>query len=299
MDYGAPAWDGVSYKGDSENLSRAKEIALFMMRIMNAPTSSWRNMYIDELGMDVESAQKLPYDEMARRYAHYKYWKDAPLMGWLRGAEDRQAKMDKIRQQFDKAVVDRMQRLDYEELQQLYEDSDDASEKKNVEKAMKAEAKRMDDANLLKTLPSAKSKEERKVIQDEMKSRLTKIPANALKDSIDNPSSLDRKNLFIGEYAKRNGTQDYYGKSNSNQMYQKLRTYADVKEDIRVSDLTSEAKKREDKELLKQVNKLRRKIANQKKALGTSSDEVDEEMMRDIRSWRKEALELLEQAYGK
>ena len=116
MDYGAPGWDGTSYTWDTENMARPKEIALFLMRMMNAPVSSWRNKYIDELGMNAEDAKKLPYDEMARRYAHYKHWKDAPLTGWLRGEETRQEKMDKIRKQFDKAVDERIARLTNEEL---------------------------------------------------------------------------------------------------------------------------------------------------------------------------------------
>ena len=116
MDYGAPGWDGVSYHGDFDNFKRPKEIALFMLRLMNAPTSSWRNKYIDELGMNAEDAQKLPYDEMARRYAHYKHWKDAPVMGWLRGEEGRAEKIEKMQQQFDKAVEERIGKLTDSEL---------------------------------------------------------------------------------------------------------------------------------------------------------------------------------------
>ncbi|UKK52167.1 hypothetical protein L6472_06185 [Prevotella sp. E13-17] len=115
MDYGAPAWDGTS-KLDTENMQRPKEIALFIMRLMNAPTSSWRNKYIDELGMNAEDAQKLPYEEMAKRYAHYKHWKDAPVMGWLRDEETRNAKIEKIQEQFDDAVIERMERLTDKEL---------------------------------------------------------------------------------------------------------------------------------------------------------------------------------------
>lgn len=116
MDYGAPGWDGTSYTWEKDNMARPKEIALFLMRMMNAPVSSWRNKYIDELGMNAEDAKKLSYDEMAKRYAHYKHWKDAPLTGWLRGEETRQEKIDKIRKQFDKAVDERIARLTNEEL---------------------------------------------------------------------------------------------------------------------------------------------------------------------------------------
>ena len=116
MDYGAPAWDGTKITDEEKDFARPKEIALFIMRVLNAPTGSWRNKYIDELGMNAEDARKLPYEEMARRYAHYKHWKDAPIMGWLRGEEGRQKKMETIRKQFDKAVDDRIARLTDDEL---------------------------------------------------------------------------------------------------------------------------------------------------------------------------------------
>ena len=127
MDYAAPAWDGTDYKYNPENMAKAKELALFIMRVMNAPISSWRNKYIDELGMGAEEAQKLSYDEMALRYAHYKHWTDAPVTGWLRGDEARQKKMEKIRKQFDKAVEERIGRLSDEDLQKAYENTDDKS----------------------------------------------------------------------------------------------------------------------------------------------------------------------------
>jgi hypothetical protein len=127
MDYAAPGWDGTDYKWNPENMLRAKELALFLMRLTNAPTSSWRNKYIDELGMGAEEAQKLSYDEMAKRYAHYKHWKDSPFMGWLRGEEGREEKMEKIRKQFDKAVQERMERLSDEELSKAYDQTDDKS----------------------------------------------------------------------------------------------------------------------------------------------------------------------------
>ena len=134
MDYGAPGWDGKSYNRDDRNLTRPKEIALFIMRVLNAPTSSWKNKYIDELGLNAEDAQKLPYEEMARRYAHYKHWKDAPLMGWLRSDEARAEKMEKLQKQFDTAVEERMARLSDQELASNLARSMDPAEKRKYAK---------------------------------------------------------------------------------------------------------------------------------------------------------------------
>ncbi len=136
MDYGAPGWDGTKYSADADNLAHPKEIALFIMRLMNAPTSSWRNKYIDELGMNAEDAQKLSYEEMASRYAHYKHWKDAPIMGWLRGEEGREEKIGKIRKQFDKSVQERIDRLDDEELRHNLLRSKSLEERRLLAKAV-------------------------------------------------------------------------------------------------------------------------------------------------------------------
>ena len=123
MDYAAPAWDGTNRSLDGENMLKAKELALFLLRMANAPTSSWRGKYIDELGLGSEDAEGMDYDEMAKRYANYKQWKDTPVLGWLRGKEGREEKMAKIRKQFDNAVAERMGRLTDEELAAAYGDS--------------------------------------------------------------------------------------------------------------------------------------------------------------------------------
>ena len=131
VDYGAVDWvPGVSKGAHNNDLSNAKEIALFIMRVMNAPTSSWRNKFIDELGLNADEARSLSYNEMARRYANYKHWKDAPLTGWLRSDEERQKKMEKIRGQFEKAVQERIGRLDEADLEHAYSQTDAIEERK-------------------------------------------------------------------------------------------------------------------------------------------------------------------------
>ncbi len=299
MDYGAPGWDGTSYSWDKDNLARPKEIALFIMRLMNAPTSSWRNKYIDELGMNAEDAKKLSYEEMARRYAHYKHWKDAPIMGWLRGEEGRQEKMAKIRKQFDKAVEERLGRADYEALQHKLGSTDDEGMKKAVLSEMKKQVTTLTDKDVLDRQKASEDDAERKMLSGEIKKRAKDfsagISSEALADSINSTPSLERKNGFVSEYAKRQGTQDYYGKSSSNAVYQELRTYEDVREDIKLSELYKRVKESGDESARKAIDKLRREISKQKNALG-DDDEANEEIMRDIRQWRREALEKAVQA---
>lgn len=249
MDYAAPGWDGTKYTYDAENMSCAKELALFFMRVMNAPTSSWRNKYIDELGMNAEDAQKLPYDEMAKRYAHYKHWKDAPIMGWMRGEAGRQEKMEKIQKQFDNAVKERMERLTDEEL--------------------------------VTNLQRTQSAEERRAL------------ANTISRRFFGTNSVDGKKPTEDEEWQKN--------------YQSLMEYNDIKEDQQLSVMKKQVKEKKDKKAYDEIDKLGdwmrdgRKVdgiivAKGKKQLYTGNNQ---EVMDNIRKWRKEALEIAEQSLSK
>jgi hypothetical protein len=222
------------------------------MRLMNAPTSSWKNKCIDELGMDVEDAKKLPYDEMARRYAHYKHWKETPILGWLRGEEARNAKIDKLQVQFDKAVNERMERLSDEELQHNVAHSDNAEDKR----------------------------------------RFAKLIAKRL-------------GIDPGASAKKPEEKQWY-----QEVYQQYMQYDDIREDetlaSKVKDVRDEKAKKEINKRLKWIRegkfeetkdgKKKAKgdlLAPGKKQLETNGDEKrNQEILSNIRKWRKEALEI-------
>lgn len=257
MDYAAPGWDGHSYNPDDENFKRPKELALFMMRLLNAPTSSWRNKYIDELGMNAEDAKKLPYEEMAKRYAHYKHWKDAPIMGWLRGEEGRATKIEKLQKQFDKAVEERMQRLSDKELE----------------------------SNIFRS----QSTEEKRKYAKIAAQRLGLTPANN------------------GDSKKADDSHWYQ------ELYQQHMLYEDIKED---ETLAAKMKDLRDDEAKKEINKRldwirdgkydtesgrkgKRKKGNEpsliapgKKQLANDEKQNVEDILKNIRKWRKEALEI-------
>ena len=286
MDYGAPGWDGTRYTFDMENMSRAKEVSLFMMRLLNAPTSSWRNKYIDELGMSAENAKKLPYEEMARRYAHYKHWKDAPLMGWLRGEEGRQEKMGKIRKQFDDAVTERMQRLTDDELMHNVARSESAEEKRRYAKMI---------AQRLGIEPGEDSQK-----ADEKKNWYQNIyQRNMLYEDIKEDEMLADKyrnleNTFKEkrEEAERKSVQDLKEFNEANKEWRD-----------RIDEAKKEAKKRMDwirggkydtPSGKKGNSKKANLLAPGKKQLETGED--TEAIMKNIRQWRKEALEILMRA---
>jgi len=78
------------------DLDTSKEAMLLIMRIINAPQSQVDNFIIDELGIGMDEAKKLPYDEIARRYARYKVNREAPITGpILYSDEERKAMEDK------------------------------------------------------------------------------------------------------------------------------------------------------------------------------------------------------------
>lgn len=119
-------------RGDMTN---AKEITLFIMRVLNFPQSGTTdNIYIDELGMNASEAKKLNYDEMAKRYADYKFSKNAPLVGWLYDDAIRNKKKEKLMERFDKKVSEHIARLDDAALARNYDNTNNANYKKLLSK---------------------------------------------------------------------------------------------------------------------------------------------------------------------
>ena len=64
-----------------------------------------------------------------------------------------------------------------------------------------------------------------------------------------------------------------------------------MREDIKLSELYKRVKESGDEPARKAIDKLRRKISEQKKRLGDDG-EATGEMLHDIRQWRREALEI-------
>lgn len=266
MDYGNPDWMPFTKDVGNDDLANSKEIALFIMRLMNAPTSSWRNKYIDELGMNVEDAKKLPYEEMARRYANYKHWKDAPVMGWLRGDAKRQEKMDKIRKQFDDAVYQRMERLSDKELMNNLARSESAEEKRRYAKII---------AQRLGVAPVSGLTDK----QDFDKNWYQHIYQERMQyDDIREEEMLDAK---LKDYREK-----YAGDKTRAEVNKRLDWIRNGKYDT-PSGRKGNRKKGNEPDLL----------APGKKQFSTDGDEkANEAIMKNIRKWRKEALEILMRA---
>ena len=116
------------------DMTNAKEIALFVFRLMNGPAATVDNLYIDELGMKGKDAKKLSYEELAKRYAEYKFGKNTFGLGKLYSDEEKQKKLKAIEKSFDKKVSERLAGMDREDLKNEFSESRSQKEKKLIGK---------------------------------------------------------------------------------------------------------------------------------------------------------------------
>ena len=126
------------------DMTNAKEIALFVFRLMNGPASTVDNLYIDELGMKGKDAKKLSYEELAKRYAEYKFGKNTFGFGKLYSDEEKQKKLKAIEKSFDEKVSERLAGMDREDLKNEYSESRSQKEKKLIGKIIADELETKD-----------------------------------------------------------------------------------------------------------------------------------------------------------
>ena len=126
------------------DMTNAKEIALFVFRLMNGPAATVDNLYIDELGMKGKDAKKLSYEELAKRYAEYKFGKNTFGFGKLYSDEEKQKKLKAIEESFDKKVSERLAGMDREDLKNEFSESRSQKEKKLIGKIIADELETKD-----------------------------------------------------------------------------------------------------------------------------------------------------------
>lgn len=126
------------------DMTNAKEIALFVFRLMNGPAATVDNLYIDELGMKGKDAKKLSYEELAKRYAEYKFGKNTFGLDKLYSDEEKQKKLKAIEKSFDKKVSERLAGMDREDLKNEFSESRSQKEKKLIGKIIADELETKD-----------------------------------------------------------------------------------------------------------------------------------------------------------
>ena len=233
------------------DMATAQEIGLLIMRVMNAPQSGTTdNFYIDELGLNSEDAKKLSYEEMASRYAEYKFGKNVPVFGWFYSEEAKADKMDKLRKQFDKMVKERMGNLSEEELQGNFETSQSAEERRMLGKAL---------ADQLES-EGTESRKKKKTDRIYLSKRNYK--------DITEDLLLTKAYRETGEAAK--GEQDLKNEGASQaEIFQYRREH------------------REQLERRRAIDQYRRKANKRKQQLGGDADEA---VLNSIRQWRRDVL---------
>lgn len=137
------------------DMTNAKEIALFVFRLMNGPAATVDNLYIDELGMKGKDAKKLSYEELAKRYAEYKFGKNTFGLGKLYSDEEKQKKLKAIEKSFDKKVSERLAGMDREDLKNEFSESRSQKEKKLIGKIIADELETKDSEAIKKAKADA------------------------------------------------------------------------------------------------------------------------------------------------
>jgi hypothetical protein len=115
----------------------ARDFGLLFMRLMNVPQSAVDQTYIDELQMTAGEAQKLPAEELARRWATYKRRKGAGPLNALTSDEYDAEIEDKYVERFEKMMDARLDLYDGARLDDAMQTTDPFVKKHLVKKITK------------------------------------------------------------------------------------------------------------------------------------------------------------------
>ena len=229
------------------DLDLSKEVAFGLMRILQFPQSQIDNLYIDELGLKGEDLGKYSYEELARRYAHYKTSRSV-LPSLMRDDAANQEAEDKMVERFEEKVQERIAKMDEGQLKRAF-DSNDPDLKKMVGKQMAKDA------------------------------------------------GLDNE-----KYSKSPASNASERTARAHTTYQRIRSYADMAEDLLLESEQNKAKENGDEERKEAISKAREKlngIINGKDATKTKSEVKglgqgdDKKVMERLREERKKVLKEL------
>lgn len=84
------------------------EFTIWALRMLQVPQSQVEKVYLDEVGMTAEQAQKSSYEELAERYARYKRRHNAPLSNWAYSDEKEREIETKHIKNFEKKYKERI-----------------------------------------------------------------------------------------------------------------------------------------------------------------------------------------------
>lgn len=83
------------------------DIAMFVMRMLSTPQSQLDKFYLDQMNISQEQASKMSVDDLIKRYATYKRWRETPLTGWMYSDEREKKVEEKFQKRYEEMLEER------------------------------------------------------------------------------------------------------------------------------------------------------------------------------------------------
>lgn len=109
------------YDACEGNLDTSKEVAIALLRIVNAPQSNIDKLIMDEVDFTIDEGLDMTIDEFARRYARYKKSRNAPYTEWAYSDEAARKAEEKYIKRFRKDAEALKRTRGNENAQEFYE----------------------------------------------------------------------------------------------------------------------------------------------------------------------------------
>lgn len=84
-----------------------RDIAMFAMRLLSTPQSQLDKFYLDQMNISQEQADKMSVDDLIKRYATYKRWRETPLTGWMYSDEREKKVEEKFQKRYEEMLEER------------------------------------------------------------------------------------------------------------------------------------------------------------------------------------------------
>lgn len=136
------------YDGSNGNTSIENKLAF--LKAINAPESSIRGLYIDELGLDDEDTNKVSLAELEKRYAERQMNRDFGISKHIMSKETYDAYVEKYKQSFEKKIQEKMDKIDSydkKKADEIFNTTSDSDIKKMIDKKRTKDASGSDEKN--------------------------------------------------------------------------------------------------------------------------------------------------------
>lgn len=84
-----------------------RDISMFVMRLLSTPQQQLDKFYLDQMNISQEQADKMSVDDLIKRYATYKRWRETPLTGWMYSDEREKEVEEKFQKRYEEMLEER------------------------------------------------------------------------------------------------------------------------------------------------------------------------------------------------